>query len=162
MHFFDVISQLAAKATKVTVVFLMSVTMVSLMLQVFSRYVLGEAFSWTDELAMFCFCWLVFLAGSLGVREGFHVSLDLLKSMLSPRMAGRFDYVIALLILVFGLFFTLSGYQYVDRTLGQLSAAVRYPIAWLHASAPTAGILIIIHSIPRILPGSRNHNSVPR
>jgi len=150
MQFLEKISDLAAMLTRVIVVFLMSVTMLSLMLQVFSRYVMGEAFSWTDEMAMFGFCWLVFLAGSLGVKESFHVSLDLLKSFLSVKAAAIFNYIIALLILIFGIFFFLSGYQYVDRTLGQLSAAVRYPIVWLHLAAPVTGILIIVHSIPKL------------
>lgn len=150
MQLIKKISDYLAIVTRVIVVVLMSVTMLSLMLQVFSRYVMGEAFSWTDEMAMFGFCWLVFLAGSLGVKESFHVSLDLLKSFLSARVAAIMNYIIVLLILAFGVFFFLSGYQYVDRTLGQLSAAVRYPIVWLHLAAPVTGILIVVHSIPKL------------
>jgi TRAP-type C4-dicarboxylate transport system permease small subunit len=152
MGHFNRLSDAVAALTQKLVILLISVTMLSLVFQVFCRYILARAPSWTDELALFCFSWMVFLAGSLGVKEGFHVSLDLLKSFLPSQVARIFDYSINILILIFGVFFAVSGFQYVAGTMGRVSAAVRYPLVWLNSSAPLAGVFIVIHTFPRLHP----------
>jgi TRAP-type C4-dicarboxylate transport system permease small subunit len=59
--------------------------------------------------------------------------------------------LIILLVLVFGAMLLVSGLDYVTRTLGQVSAAVRYPIQTLTSAAPVAGALIVLHALPRLI-----------
>jgi TRAP-type C4-dicarboxylate transport system permease small subunit len=161
MGYLNRLSDAVAALTQKLVILLISVTMLSLIIQVFWRYVLSSAPSWTDELALFCFCWMVFLAGSLGVKEGFHVSLDLLKTFLPDTVARVFDYIINILILIFGVFFAFSGFEYVAGTMGRVSAAVQYPIVWLNSAAPVAGVFIVLHTLPRLHPAiSRSEKEV--
>ena len=41
--------------------------------------------------------------------------------------------------------------DYLARTTGRFSAAIRYPIEWLHAAAPVAGALGALHAFVRCL-----------
>jgi TRAP-type C4-dicarboxylate transport system permease small subunit len=148
---FENLSRLLGIATGAVVVCMIAVAMLSLNIQVFTRYVMGQSASWSEELAMFLFTWSILLVGSLGVRERFHVSLTFILDF-SPRTVRVFlEKILHLLTLVFGLVFAFSGYNYVERTLGQISAAVQYPIEWLHIAAPTSGILICVHAFAHLL-----------
>ena len=99
---------------------------------------------------MFLFTWVALLAGSLGVREGFHVRLTLLLTLLPPPARAGAERLIVLAVAVFGLCLAYAGWLYLDATLGQVSAAVRYPIEALHLSAPVCGALILVHALARL------------
>jgi TRAP-type C4-dicarboxylate transport system permease small subunit len=143
-------SRFLARATE-RIVILMSFGMVgSLLLGVFFRYVVGTALSWSGELAMFLFTWMIFLAGSIGVREGFHSRLVFVRDRVSDRIRCWLEVSVQGAVIVFGLALVYAGFMYLNRTLGQVSAAVQYPIEALNASALVGGFLILVHAVARI------------
>ena len=147
MQFLQKMSRIAARTTEFAVVAMGGVCMASLVWQVFTRYALGRASIWTEELALFLFTWIILLGGSLGMRDGFHVRLTLFLDSL-PRQARVWaERVILALCLGLGVALAASGAAYVERTIGQVSAAVRYPIWLLNAAAPVAGALIVLHCL---------------
>lgn len=148
---FEKISKLLGIATGVVVVCMMSIAMISLNVQVFTRYVMGQSASWSEELAMFLFSWSVLLVGSLGVREKFHVSLTFILNFTPSLLRNFIEKILLLVTLIFGGFLVTSGMSYVERTLGQVSAAVQYPVEWLHYSAPVSGVLICVHALAHLL-----------
>lgn len=153
---FRILKRASAMLVRVTgyiVIAMTVVAMSSLILQVFSRYILAHTFVWTEELALFLFTWFVLLTASIGVARGTHVRLTILLDALPDGARAVIERLIDLLILIFGLAFAYSGQKYVDATLGQVSAAVNYPIIWLHAAAPVAGTLIAFHALVRLLAG---------
>jgi TRAP-type C4-dicarboxylate transport system permease small subunit len=129
------------------------VTVACLLLQVFFRYVIGNALVWSEEMALLTFAWVVLLLTSVGVREGFHVRLGLFLSLLPALPRAVMERVLLLGIGIFGVFLTVSGYRYVTETSGQISAAIGYPTELLHASAMVAGVLITIQAVARLLTG---------
>jgi len=146
-------SDLVGRATSVLVVLAAVVMMVSLILQIVFRYLVGQALVWSEELALFLFTWIVLLAASLGVREGFHVRMSLVLDALPAGLRQGAERLIDLLVLGFGVALAYAGGWYVQATLGQTSAAVQYPIEWLHAAAPAGGGLIAFHALCRLLTG---------
>jgi TRAP-type transport system small permease protein len=141
---------LAAVLQKVIVA--LAVTMLaSLTLQVFMRFVLGKALSWSEELALACFSWVMLLSIALGVRHSIHVRMDLLIDRLPSALRHRANQLIWLAIAGLGLFIAWSGVNYVRDSFGTTSAAIGYPIAWLYASAPVAGLLIAIFGFEHVL-----------
>ena len=99
---------------------------------------------------MLLFAWLVLLAGSLGVREGFHVRLTIVTNRLPLLMQKSLRYMVTSGITVFGGILVYSGQDLVARTAGDLSATLRYPIELLYYPAPICGALIIIHGLSHL------------
>ena len=62
----------------------MAVMLFCIALQVVMRYVFAQTPSWSEELAILMFAWCALGGLALGVREGFHVRMDLLLDRLSP------------------------------------------------------------------------------
>jgi TRAP-type C4-dicarboxylate transport system permease small subunit len=123
----------------------------SLIVGVFFRYVLRDSLSWTDEVAMFCFSWIVFLAAALLVRESGHVRVELIENYLPNRAARGLRIFIDLLILITGVYLVWTGWNLMILTVGQLSPAVRYPIWTRNLSLPVSGLLMALFATSNLL-----------
>lgn len=120
-------------------------------LQVVMRYVLGNALSWSEELALLMFSWAALGGLALGVREGFHVRLTLVLEPLPAGARAWSERAIELLTAALGTYLVWSGWRYVDITRGGTSAAIAYPIELLHGIAPLAGLFVLIFAVERLL-----------
>ena len=149
MRTMDAVGAWVARVTGWIIVVMASVMMVSLTLQVIFRYVFNSSLTWSEELALFLFTWVVLLAGSIGVREHMHVRLILVRDRFPALGRKLFDAAAELLAMAFGLLLLLKGWDYMANTAeqGMVSAAVRYPLQYLYLAAPTAGVLIVFHGL---------------
>jgi TRAP-type C4-dicarboxylate transport system permease small subunit len=143
----DRVGAWVARVTGWVVIGMASVMMISLILQIVFRYVFNASLSWSEELALFLFTWVVLLAGSVGVREHMHVRLVLVRDLFPPCGRKCFDFVAESLTVAFGLLLVVKGADYIEITAaqGMVSAAVRYPLQFLYLAAPLAGTLIVLH-----------------
>lgn len=129
-----------------------------LVTQVVMRYFLGAPPSWTEELAIILFAWLVLLYATEGVREKFHVMIETIPAHWTTLRALS-DRVAALLIICFGLVTLTAGFNYVQRTAGQRSAALQIPIEALYLCVPVCGALLILHAAARLFEPTRHENT---
>lgn len=144
-------SALLADISKVVVVVLCIGLVGSLLTSVFFRYAVGQALSWPEEISLILFAWLVLLAGSLGVREGFHVRLTIFTARL-PRTAGRtLERGVMAAVAVFGLVLVYSGSDLVRRTAQHLTPTLRLPLDWVNSAAVVCGALIFLHAAAGLL-----------
>jgi len=148
--FFDWLSKWCARVTTVAVLTIAVSLVLCLLISIFFRYAVGYALSFPEELSMLLFAWLVLLAGSLGVREGFHVRLTIATNRLPKLLQKSLEHIITSGIIVFGGILVYSGQDLVVRTACDLSATLRYPIQLLYYPAPICGALIIIHGLSHL------------
>lgn len=112
--------------------------------QVYARFFLASAPSWTEELARIFFIYSVAFGAGIGVRDGAFVRLDLMRNVIGVRrysmMQGIIHIVIALFALVAGAhslkFISIGfeekspalelnmGYAFMSMTLLLLALAV--------------------------------------
>lgn len=105
---------------------------------VFSRYVLNDALSWSEEFAIWGFTWLIFIGTAIGIRKGRHVSVDLLLDLSNgnTRRVLLFlrDSLTALAIVTLAF----SGWQ-LSQMVGGYSASLQWPNALRYGVIPVAG-----------------------
>src|SRR5216110_372385 len=53
-------------------------------LQFFTRYVLNDSLSWTEEIARYGLMWLVFIGGAVVTRRNRHIAVELLANVMKP------------------------------------------------------------------------------
>jgi len=147
-RFCDVVEK-ALKYAAVVVVLLM---LAALAAQVFLRYVFGVSLSWSEELALLGFGWVVVIATAIGVRHMTHARMDLLLNILPPSMQWVLERVISLMLCALGVFLAISGWNYMMETRGATSAAIGFPIEFLYALAPAFGVLLALFSFERLFP----------
>jgi len=130
------------------VIVIMAVLMVAAILwQVCMRYVFNRPPSWTEELALLLFSWSMLLMLAVGVRESFHVRMDLLVDRL-PAVGNRaLQGAIDLATAAFGAYLAASGVDYALEMYGSTSAAIGYPIVLLYGAAPVCGVLVFLYGL---------------
>jgi len=141
------------RVLRAIVVVLVFAMLAALALQVGMRYLAGRALSWSEELALLGFTWIIVLAGALGIRHGLHARMAMLIEHL-PHVGTRLlEALISLLMATLGVAVTVAGWEYVQETRGMVSASMGYPIEILHAAAPAFGVLLTIFALERALCG---------
>ena len=69
---------------------LLAVMVVPVTLQIVSRYTgLIPRYIWTEEVARFCFIWIIMVGAMVAVREGTHFEVDVLPAVLRELRKGR-------------------------------------------------------------------------
>ena len=127
---------------------LMVVLCVDVFLGVFSRYVLVRTFTWYDEIARLCFVWMVFLGAAVGVRRGANFRLHLFVDRFGPR-AGRAAQVLTVgVITAFGVVLIWQGLRLVELGQFQQTPVMGLSKAYIYASVPVGGALMILFSLP--------------
>lgn len=122
--------------------------------QVFSRYVLNDPSSFTEELARFLLIWLTLLGCVFAYRHNSHLGLDMVYSQANPLQKRIMYYVIHTCIGAFALtVMVIGGYSLMNMTdqLGQSSAVMGIAISWVYWVIPASGVLIVIYAIHALI-----------
>ena len=56
-------------------------------LQFFTRYVLNDSLSWTEEIARYGLMWIVFIGGIMVTRRNTHIAVEPLSNVMKPGLA---------------------------------------------------------------------------
>ncbi|WP_428243488.1 TRAP transporter small permease [Gynuella sp.] len=122
--------------------------------QVFSRYVMNQPSTFTDEIARFAMIWVGLLGAAYTTGLQKHLAIDLFSS----RFAGRSQYVSVLFINLCILAFAASAMIWGGWTLvakvystGQVSPAMQMPMAYVYGVLPISGSIISYYSLLFIL-----------
>ncbi len=92
--------------------------------QVFLRYVFGKSLSWSEELALLGFAWVIVITTAIGIRRMSHARMDLIIEVLPKGLHQSVERFSAVLMLALGLFLTYAGWGYVAETRGSPSATM--------------------------------------
>ena len=79
------LSLLSEKAVYYTLVVMMIVMTLTVIVQVFLRYVFSFSLSWSEEVARYLMIWVAFLGGSLALQKGLHIGVELFLVRVSSR-----------------------------------------------------------------------------
>ncbi|MHC5654238.1 TRAP transporter small permease [Stappia sp.] len=119
---------------------------VVILFQVFARNFIAMSFVWTDELAMFCFIWTVFLGAAVGYRRGLHYVVEIF-----PEHFVRTNGVLKLLALVLGfpLIWVLatSGWDYAQLGWRRYSFSIGYPLFYQNICVALSGAVMILFTV---------------
>lgn len=133
-----------------TLVVIMSLMVVNVLWQVFSRYILSNPSSFTDELARYLMIWVGVLGAAYVAGKGNHVAITYFSEKFSPENYKKVKIFIHLTILAFAILGMLIGGSrlvYITLVLGQLSPALKIPLGVVYSVIPISGVLIIFYKI---------------
>jgi TRAP-type C4-dicarboxylate transport system permease small subunit len=100
-----------AKASYLVGIIIVAIMVMALSLSAITRYVSGTGYDWLIELPPVLICWLVFpLLGPL-LREGNHIQVDFLTSIISTKRAKYLKIVMNLTAFIASLIFFKAGME---------------------------------------------------
>ena len=125
-----------------------SVVMVLVTLaQVIFRYVLAAPLPWSEELARYCFVWIVFLGGAVGLSRGTHLGVDLLVNAFPEVARRRFDALTNTLVAIFAATVIYASLPVLNINMFQRSPALGIQMSYIYMAIPISmGIIFLICS----------------
>lgn len=138
----------------VFLVALMTVMVVAVLWQVFSRYVMQSPSSVTEELARYLLIWIGILGAAYAAGQQEHLAINLLEEKLNRKNRKKLRIGIDILIIFFCLTVLVIGggnLVYVSYELGQSSAALEIPLYIVYLVIPLSGFLIITYKVNEIM-----------
>ena len=127
---------------------LMGIMTIDVLWGVFTRYAMGSQASWTEELARFLLIWIGILGAAYAAGKDMHLAIDLLRPRLNNSGQKRLYLLISSLIIIFAFVVMVVGgirLIYITQVLGQLSPALRIPMAVVYSVVPLSGLLVIYY-----------------
>lgn len=132
---FDKIEKVLTKVDIVmkwlTVVCLGGMTL-AIFLQVIFRYVLNAPLAWTEELSVFMFIWMTFLAGYLGARRDKHIGVEGIKNALPLLGFRALDFIGNAVSAIFFTIIVISTISFLPKLMTQISPALGIPMAFVY------------------------------
>lgn len=131
----------------------MAIMTIDVLIGVTTRYVVGSQVSWSEELARFLLIWIGILGAAYASGQKMHLAIELLEPKLEGAKKKNLRLIISSLVILFALtVMIIGGFRliYITHTLGQLSPAMRIPMAFIYSVVPISGILIIYFKILEI------------
>jgi len=139
---------------ELSLVFLMSILVLDVLWQVFSRYLLSSPSSFTDELAGFLLIWVGVLGAAYVAGRKEHLAIDILIQRSPPVRQRTLRYIIHSLIFLFALSVMVTGgavLVYTRFVLQVKSAALQLPLGYVYVVLPVSGLIIMYYEVLHIL-----------
>lgn len=137
---------------KVLLATLIAGLLIPVTMQILSRFTgIIPRYIWTEEIARFCFVWMIMIGAMCAVRDGTHFDLDVLPPALNPKVEAAKRIFVHLMILTVGLVFIWYGWDFIEFGWFQTSEIAELPMNWIFAAWPIAGFLFFVFSVEKIV-----------
>lgn len=123
---------------------------VDVLVQVGTRFILGQSFSFTEELARFALIWLSILGAAFLTGKNEHLYMDFFFAKLNIKNKIIFTKITQILIGFFALVVLVIGganLSFITWSLGQKSPSLGIPIAYVYMIVPFSGLLIMFYAL---------------
>ena len=132
---------------------LLSLMVFNVSWQVFSRFVIGNPSSWTEELTRYSLIWLGMIGAGYVTGKKMHLAIDYFANKVKEPTRSYIEIFIHATVLLFALtVMVVGGTNLVALTLylEQISASLQIQLGYVYLALPISGILIIFYSTENI------------
>lgn len=116
--------------------------LVSIVIQIYGRFFMSSAPSWTEEAARFFFIYTMSFGAGLALRDQEFVRLDLIFRKISPQAKRQLNFWIAITAIVLFVITGIWSVQYLLMGFKESSPSLQLPMA-----IPFGGITVMSVSI---------------
>lgn len=142
---------------------LMGAMVINVLWQVFTRFVLSNPSSFTEELARFMLIWLGILGAGYVGGQKMHLAIDLLGRNVTGWKKIALEIFISFSIFIFAFSVLVVGgtrLVYITWALQQTSASLQLPLAYVYLVLPLSGLLFMFYATVFTIEGLRSWRPV--
>jgi len=135
---------------ELALVLLMGANVLNVLWQVFTRFVLQNPSSYTEELARYLLIWVGLLGASYAAGKKMHLAIDVVLQGLGNKAKVWVEIIIQVFIFLFSFsVMVVGGIRLVSITLAlaQTSAALRIKLGYVYLVLPLSGIIIMFYAV---------------
>lgn len=131
-------------------VILMALMVLNVTWQVTSRYIFKDPSSFTDELSRYMLIWVGMLGAAYVAGKNEHLAIDIILTSLREKTQKKVLVLVSVLVMTFALTVMVIGGSnlvYITFILGQKSATLQIPLAYVYGIIPFSGLLVAYYQI---------------
>jgi TRAP-type C4-dicarboxylate transport system permease small subunit len=143
-HYLDV----AAKVLCVPVGFCFFICII---VQITARYVLKISINWPMDIISLSFMWAVFLAISIGFKQGVHIEFGFFLDRLPQKqrlLCNVVSHFISVLFFVYMIYYGIE--QYISMAIVQF-LVIELSKKWFALVVPISGVIMFFHGLDNLL-----------
>ena len=128
---------------------LMAANVLNVLWQVFTRFVLRDPSSFTEELARYLLIWVGLLGAAYASGRKMHLAITVVLEGMKGKTRLVAELVIQACVFAFALLvMVVGGFRLAAMTftLNQISAALRIPLGYVYLVIPLSGLLIMFYA----------------
>jgi TRAP-type C4-dicarboxylate transport system permease small subunit len=132
------------------VLVVLSIMLLSVIWQVFSRYVLQAPSTLTDEISSYSLIWFGLIGAAYASGKHLHLAIDLLPEQLVEEKSKLFYGIVYLSVILFAfLVMVVGGIRLVQLSFQfeQTSATLEIPLGFIYMVVPFSGIIICYYNL---------------
>lgn len=128
------------------------VCLTAISVQIFMRYVIGNATTWSDTVAASALAWMTFLAGTAAVRKNQNLAVTFIQVRIRGFARRLVDTLCHLVTLLFSAALAVSGAQLMSITSTALIEGLVLEITWaqMYSITVISGVLMALFSLEKI------------
>ncbi|MBL8698082.1 MAG: TRAP transporter small permease [Alphaproteobacteria bacterium] len=119
----------------------------TLFLQVFTRYVLNDPLSWTEEAARYLYVYIVFLGASAAISDRSHVGIDYFAKSLPIKAQWIVSLLVNVAILASLALLIYWGWRAAMRQWNLPLVVLDIPYTWVYIAIPITAVLMTIRTL---------------
>lgn len=130
---------------KLLLTVMMGLLILPVAMQILARFVsFIPRYIWTEELARFCFIWIILIGAMIALRDNEHFRVDLLPEPVTERGRALWGLFVDAMVFLMALVFVLWGWPLVEFGLMQTSEMAELPMVFIYIAWPITGITWIL------------------
>ena len=131
-------------------------------LQFFTRYVLNDSLSWTEEIARYGLMWIVFVGGAMVTRRNSHIAVELLSNVMKPGpLRATLLAFVDIVKLAFIALLAFLSITIIDRMSIQRMTVFDLSMSWVYAGVGLGCFLMLFRQIMNVWHNARMRWSRP-
>lgn len=123
-----------------------AVTVIVVVMNVFTRYVLKFTFFWAEELAVGCFVWTIFLGTAAAYKEKALIGVEALVVLLPKKARDVLAFFTYLLLLILCSVMLYFSFTYVSSS-SKITAALEVSYAYINTSIIISFALMTFYTL---------------
>jgi TRAP-type C4-dicarboxylate transport system permease small subunit len=142
------------RVLEISLVLIMSVSVLNVLWQVFTRFILRDPSSFTEELARYLLIWLGLLGAGYVSGKKLHLAIAVVLESRRGRTRRLMEAGIQVFVLLFALLvMVVGGIRLVAMSfaLNQVSAALRIQLGYVYLVLPVSGLLIVFYALDELV-----------
>ena len=119
--------------------------------QVFTRYVLNNPSTWSEELVVYLFAWASLFGASLITGERGHMNIPVVVEKMPAASQKCFAIFAELIAMAFSLIILVyGGYRITLLAMGQMTSSLGVAVGVFYVAMPVCGVINILYTILNI------------
>ena len=132
-------------------VVLLCVIVIACSTQVFTRYILQDAISGSEEISRYCFIWLGFVGSAVCAQRWSNAWISIVHDLTKGRAKKWHGIILNVMVLICAVILLIQGIKCVGVTSRQLSSMLKIPMCYVYAAIPVGAFGIIVRTMQRLV-----------